>query len=108
MGGNDASSKTDTNQFEVENYDELLSFITVANPDCHVHVCQVLPRGDVDVSSINMSIRRVSDHRKMQNVKCVAETYDLLFDKYGMPASRLYESNGIHLAHAGTRRMLEP
>ena len=47
----------------------------MANPDCHVHVCQVLPRGDVDVSSINMSIRRVSDHWKMQNVKCVAETY---------------------------------
>ena len=106
VGGNDASIKTDINQFE-DNYDELLSFITVANPECCVHICQVLPRGDVDVSNINTSIRRVADHWKMHNVKCIVETYDLLFDKHGMPASRYYGSDGIHLAHPGTRRMLD-
>ena len=64
VGGNDASKRTDTSQFE-EKFDELLSFINIPNPECYVHVCQVLPHGDVDVSSVNTSIIRVVDQWKM-------------------------------------------
>ena len=105
VGGNDASKRTDTSQFE-EKFDELLSFTNIANPECCVHVCQVLPRGDVDVSSVNTSIRRVVDHWKMHNVKCIEETYYFMFDRDGLPASRYYDSDGIHLAHPGIRRLL--
>ena len=106
VGGNDASKRTDTNQFE-EKYDELLSFISSSNRDCRIHVCKVLPRGDVDVSGINASITRVSEHWKMHNVKCIDETYDFLFDKNGLPASRYYDADGVHLVHSGIRRLLD-
>ena len=56
VGGNDSSNGIDVNQFE-ETYDELLlSFIKSANRNCVIHICKVLPRGDVDVSSINSFI----------------------------------------------------
>ena len=65
------------------------------------------PRGDVDVSCINTSIKRVAEHWKMHKVKCIEETYDFLFDKTGVPASRYYDDDGIHLAHSGIRRLLD-
>ena len=61
----------------------------------------------MDVSCINASIRRVAEHWKMHKVKCIEETNDFFFDKTGVPASRYYDDDGIHLAHSGIRRLLD-
>ena len=53
------------------------------------------------------SIKRAAEHWKMLKVKCNEETYNFLFDKTGVPASRYYDDDGIHLAHSGIRRLLD-
>ena len=114
VGGNDASKRTDTSQYE-DKYDELLSFIRSANRDCIINICKVAPRGDVDVSCINASIKRVAEHWKLHKVKCIEETYDLLFDKTGVPGQNDHRykphlGNGqrqINTENGQTRRLYQ-
>ena len=58
IGGNDAS-KTDAETYE-QKYDELIGYIKAANSECTIYLCNVVPRGDVDVTAINSSIERVA------------------------------------------------
>ena len=58
IGGNDAP-KTDAVTFE-QKYDELIGYIKAANSECTIYLCNVVPRGDVDVTAINSSIERVA------------------------------------------------
>ena len=106
VGGNDASNRTDTSRFE-DDYDELLSYIRSTTRDCIVHLCKVVPRGDVDVSCINTSIQHVADHWKTHKINFIEETYDLFFGQNGLPASRYYDGDGIHLPNSGIRRLLD-
>ena len=49
IGGNDASSSTDVELLK-ETYDQLISVIKTANPNCKLNLCYITPRGDVDVT----------------------------------------------------------
>ncbi len=104
--GNDAARHTHENRFE-EQLDQLLSIIKCANENCIVIVCKVAPRGDVDVTAVNTSIGRLADHWKQQKVQCCEYTHDLLLAKNGQPTPRYYGNDGIHLSHAGTKRLLD-
>ena len=47
-----------------------------------------------------------SDELWITGRKCIEETYYFMFDRNGLPTSRYFDSNGIHLAHPGIRRLL--
>lgn len=106
IGGNDSSSRTETNIFE-EKYDELLRYIKAANKNCLVYLCKVVPRGDADVTGINSSIERVANHWRMHQVKIVASTNELFFGSDGLPCGRYYSRDGIHMSLSGTKRLID-
>ena len=106
VGGNDSSSRTETGMFE-EKYDELVGYIKAANNDCAVYLCKVVPRGDVDVSGINTSIERVENFWRMHNLKLVTSTNELFFGADGLPCGRYYSTDGIHMSHSGTKRLID-
>ena len=58
IGGNDAADRTNTETFE-QKYDELIGNIKAADSKCIICLCNVVPRGDVDVTAINSSVERV-------------------------------------------------
>lgn len=51
VGGNDASSRTDTEYFE-EKYEQLLVHIK-ENSQCRIQLANSCPRGDVDTAEVN-------------------------------------------------------
>ena len=100
IGGNDCSRKRNTSDFE-DKYCQLIGFIKSVNQGCAVYLSKIVPRGDVDVSAFNTSIRRVSDHWKMHNVYCIDESYEMFFGRDRVPMGRYYSKNGIHLSQQG-------
>lgn len=106
VGGNDSSSRTEANSFE-DKYDELLGFIKAANEACTIHVCKVVPRGDVDVSGINSSIERVVNHWRKQQVNIIESTNEIFFGSDGLPCPRYFSHDGIHMSNSGTKRVLD-
>ena len=59
IGGNDCANRTDVKTF-VNAYDQLISLIKTTNPACKVYLCEIAPRGDVDVTGFNKGIDRLS------------------------------------------------
>ena len=104
VGGNDCSSRLSKTAFE-EKYDQLISFIQSANRDCAIYLSKVLPRGDIDVAEFNRS--RVADHWAMHQVKCIEDTSSLFFGQNGLPSSRYFSNDGIHLSHSGIKRRFD-
>ncbi len=78
VGGNDAANQIDIELFE-DKYDQLIDKIKRVNSDCNITLCQIAPRGDVDVANINTSIARLAAHWTQLYVKC-ADTHDLFLD----------------------------
>ena len=106
IGGNDCANRTDVKTF-VDAYDQLISLIKTTNPACKVYLCEIAPRGDVDVTGFNKGIDRLSKHWERQNVHCLSNTYDYFFAKNYLPASRYFSNDGIHLSHSGIKRLLD-
>ena len=106
VGGNDSSSRTEASSFE-EKYDELLGFIKAANDTCNIYVCKVVPRGDVDGTDINSSIERVANDWRMYQVKTIESTYQLFFGPDGLPCTRYFSRDGIHMSQSGTKRVID-
>ena len=106
IGGNDCSRKRNTSDFE-DSYDQLIGFIKSVNQGCSVYLSKIVPRGDVDVSAFNASIRRVLDHWAKHKVYCIDESYEMFFGRDRMPMSRYFSEDGIHLSHSGTKRLLD-
>ncbi|MEW8547726.1 MAG: GDSL-type esterase/lipase family protein [Candidatus Thiodiazotropha sp.] len=106
IGGNDCANGTDVKTF-VDAYDQLLSLIKTTNPACRVYICNIAPRGDVDVTGFNKGIDRLSKHWEHQNVRCMTHTYDYFVAKNYLPAGRYFSNDGIHLSHSGIKRLLD-
>ena len=104
--GYDFANRTDVKTFE-DAYDQLISLIKTTNPACKVYLCEIAPRGDVDVTGIHKGIDRLPKHWERQNVHCLSNTYDYFFAKNYLPASRYFSNDGIHLFHSGTKRLLD-
>ena len=105
IGGNDAS-KTDAVTFE-QKYDELIGYIKAANSECTIYLCNVVPRGDVDVTAINASIERVAGLWRLHQVKSIKATNEYFFGSNGLPAGRFFSRDGIHLSNSGTKRLVD-
>ena len=91
----------------VDAYDQLISLIKTTNPACKVYLCEIAPRGDVNVTGFNKGIDRLSKHWERQNVHCLSNTYDYFFAKNYLPASRYFSNDGIHLSHSGIKSLLD-
>ena len=50
--GKDCANRTDVKTF-VGAYDQLINLIKTTNPACKVYLCEIAPRGDVDVTGFN-------------------------------------------------------
>ena len=72
IGGNDCSRIRNTSDFE-DKYDQLIGFIKSTNEGCSGYLSKIVPRGDVDVSAFNTSIRRVSNPWAKHKVYCIDE-----------------------------------
>ena len=105
IGGNDSSSGTDIESFQ-DSYDELVSLVKASNPDCHLFVCCISPRGDTDVKPYNTCIRRVADHWANNNVTLIDETTKFFSSRDGVLTTRYYAQDGIHLSNSGIKRLL--
>lgn len=105
VGGNDCAGNIDQTEFE-DDYDKLLSLIKTSNQECEIYLCYIAPRGDIDVSVFNESIKRVATYWEEQNVTCIQQTYDFFYGNNNLPATRYYNSDSIHLSHSGLKRLL--
>ena len=106
IGGNDASSNTDAEIFE-QKYDELIGNIKAANSECTIYICNVVPRGDVDVTTINSSVEKIADLWQLYRVKNIKSTNEIFFGSNGLPLGRYYLADGIHLSKSGTKRLVD-
>ena len=106
VGGNDCANNMDTDTF-VDTYDQLISIIKASNPSCKIYLCEIAPRGDVDVTEFNRSIEKLLKHWGRQNVYRVSNTHGYFLDKNYIPTRRYYSSDGIHLSHSGVKRLLD-
>ena len=106
IGGNDAASRTNTEIFE-QKYDEIIGTIKAANRECTIYLCNVVPRGDVDVTAINSSIERIAGLWRLHEVKSIKSTNEFFFDSNGLPKGRYFSSDGIHLSSSGTKRLVD-
>ena len=106
VGGNDASQKTEEELFE-EKYDQLISLIKTSSPKTTVYICKIVPRGDVDVSSLNTCIERLGLHWQKHDVICISKTSDYFCGKNRVPTERYYSTDKIHLSRSGVKRLLD-
>ena len=106
VGGNDCSSRTEVNSFE-EKYDELLGLIKAANSTCNIYMCKVVPRGDVDVTEVNLSIEQVAKDWRMHQVKIIESTNQLFFGPDSLPCALYFTEDGIHMSQSGTKRVID-
>ena len=101
-GGNDLSKTTDHELIE-ERYDQLVSIIRSANPECKILLSKLAPRGDVDVNIVNMIIERLTLHHNCEYV----DNFRSFHDKNGAILLRFLNQNDhIHLTPSGTKRLL--
>ena len=105
VGGNDASSKTDIELFE-EKYDQLISLVKTGNPDCELYMCNISPRGDADVKNYNACIAQLASYWEKHKVTLIKESESFFFGRDGLPQSRYFGDDGIHLSNCGIKRLL--
>ena len=106
VGGNDCAKGIEVGRF-VDEYDQLVSLIKTNNPECKVYICEIAPRGDVDVSEYNKSMNKLLKNWGRQNVYLLSNTYGYFFDKNNIPASRYFNDDGIHLSRSGVKRLVD-
>lgn len=59
VGGNDSANGIDEELFE-EQYDQLVSIVKIGNAQCMLYLFKIPPRGDTDVTNLNICIERLS------------------------------------------------
>ena len=105
VGGNDASSNTDIELFE-EKYDQLISLVKTSNRDCKLYLCCISPRGDADVRNYNVCIGPLATYWEKHNVTLIKESESFFYGKDGLPTSRYFANDGVHLSSPGVKRLL--
>ena len=60
VGGNDVSSKSDPELFEVK-YDQLIQHIKDLNDQCQIYLCNNCPRGDCSTTEVNDLIKSIAE-----------------------------------------------
>ena len=102
VGGNDVSDSADIELVE-ETYDKLIQFIKTANPGISIVLCTACPRKDCDVTELNDIIKTLSVEHSTE----IVEMVQYFCDTDGNPTFRYYDTDRIHLSHAGIHRLLD-
>ena len=100
VGGNNASNKTDTKQFE-ELYKQVLAHIRQKS-DCKIILVNSCPRNDADTTAVNSVIRRLSQEYGTELV----DAYKAFHDKNYKLINKYMSKDYIHLSNSGIRRLL--
>ena len=126
VGGNGASSKKDIELGQVwylivsfpdlcnltyielfeKKYDQLISLVKTGNPDCELYMCNISPRGDADVRHYNACIAQLVTYWKKHKVTLIKESESFFYGRDGLPTSRYFGDDGIHLSNSGIKRLL--
>ena len=101
VGGNDASSGSDTEYFE-ERYEQVIQYLKQVNSSCKIYLCSVCPRSDTDTSDVNEAIHRVCQHNDIHMI----DLNKAFYDKHGAIVGRYYADDSIHLSASGVKRLL--
>jgi hypothetical protein len=102
IGGNDLSATTDLELLE-EKYDQLIATIKSSNSQAKIVLLQLAPRGDVDVTSMNIIIQRLSAHHKTDNI----DIFQAFHDHNDRIIMRFMGVNDhIHPSPSGIKRIL--
>ena len=67
VGGNDASSKSDPELFEVK-YDQLIQHIKAVNDQCQIYLCNSCPSGDCSTTEVNDLIKSLAEEYKIRMI----------------------------------------
>ena len=103
VGGNDASTKTDIELFE-EKYDQLISLVKTGNPDCELYMCNIPTSGNADVRHYNACIALLATYWEKHKVTLIKESESFFYDRDGLPTSRYFGDDGIHLSNSDIKR----
>jgi lysophospholipase L1-like esterase len=102
IGGNDLSRTTD-HELTEELYDQLLALIKASNPSIKTVVCKLAPRGDVDVSILNMIIDRLAAHHSWVSV---VDIFSDFYDNNGNLQMRFIgQQDHVHPSPSGIKRI---
>ena len=101
MGGNDASSKSDPELFEVK-YDQLIQHIKDVNDQCEIYLCNSCPRGDCSTTEVNDLIKSLAEEYQITMID-VNKTF---CDSKKKIIERYFSNDGIHLSNSGVKRLL--
>lgn len=102
IGGNDISGNADHDLLE-EQYDQLIAMIKSRNPNIKVILSKLAPRGDVDVTAVNMIIERLTLHHGIEYV----DNFRSFYDRNGQLIMRFFNfTDHIHPSNSGIKRIL--
>ena len=96
VGGNDASSGSDTEYFE-ERYEQVIQYLKQVYGLCKIYLCSVCPRSDTDISDVNEAIHRICQHNGIHMI----DLNEAFFDKHGAIIGRYNADDSIHLSASG-------
>ena len=104
MGGNDTARSTDPDmEYFEEKYEQLIKYIKNQNPSCVIYLCNICPRGDVEINRTNDVIKSLSSVHGAVYI----DTYNGFYDKQNELRTYFYgERDWIHLSQSGTKRLL--
>ena len=91
---------------KLQKYDQLISLVKTGNPDCELYMCNISPRGDADVRNYNACIAQLATYLEKHKVTLIKETESFFYGKDGLPTSRYFGDDGIHLSNTGIKRLL--
>lgn len=104
VGGNDAARSRDPDmEYFEKKYDQLINYIKQQNPICEIYLCNMCPRGDVNINSTNNVIKRLSTVYGAVYI----DTSNGFYDKQNELRTYFYgERDAIHLSNSGIKRLL--
>ena len=106
VGGNNATNSqgmNETYEYYEERLDQLISYIKTENAECDIFICNMCPRSDKNVSTINTIILRQCETHSVIHI----DAYRGFFSKRNQLRQHFFKPwDNVHLSRAGTRRLL--
>ena len=93
----------ETYEYYEERLDQLISYIKTENAECDIFICNMCPRSNKNVSTINAIILRQCETHSVIHI----DTYNCFFSKGNQLRQHFSKPrDNVHLLRAGTRCLL--
>ena len=89
-----------------EKYDQVISLVKIGNTDCELYMCNISPRGDADLRHYNACIAQLATYWEKHKVTLIKESESFFYGRDGLPISRYFGDDGIHLSNSDIKRLL--